>query len=322
MSIADQKIIGYEDSISALPDKIENNAAWLKAKFDGRTDKEVKEKHNGLIDALADKTAAAGIGAAEGETATTVQAALADRYRKSETYSKTETNEAIEEKMAAIGAGDMAASTYDPEGKQLPYLPASEGMAKADYGGSADGVVAAADNAGALGDVAAADLMAMLPPIGDIAFGFYRISYPGGDVNAKTFPWVNFDDDLDPEVYPQLYALYGDSLSSDAAEGMFNLSKLADRFPLVSASNLGEVGGNREITLTAEQIPPMSIDLKLDGQLIYGTEGGTGTGRLTSISKVSTPSGSSKYVAHKSTAASPIDILGPYIKMCAHIRAS
>ena len=51
------------------------------------------------------------------------------------------------------------------------------------------------------------------------------------------------------------------------------------------ASNFGNIGGHQEITLTAEQIPPMSIDLKLDGQLIYGTEGGTGTGRLTSISK-------------------------------------
>lgn len=90
----------------------------------------------------------------------------------------------------------------------------------------------------------------------------------------------------------------------------------------VSASNFSEIGGHQEITLTAEQIPPISMDIKLDGQRIYGTEGGTGTGRLTSISKVSTSSGSSKYVAHKSTVASPIDILGPYIKICAHIRAS
>ena len=92
-------------------------------------------------------------------------------------------------------------------------------------------------------------------PIGEITFGFYRITYASGDVNSKTYPWVNFDDDLDPEVYPQLYALYGDSLSSGAAEGMFNLSKLADRFPLVSASNLGSTGGEKTHTLKKAELP-------------------------------------------------------------------
>ena len=102
-------------------------------------------KFNALADALEDSAAAAQIGAAEGEQATTVQAALADRYRKSETYSRAETDTAIGEKIVEIGAGDMAMATYDPGAKRLPYLPAAEGMAKADYGGSADGVVAAAD---------------------------------------------------------------------------------------------------------------------------------------------------------------------------------
>ena len=210
-----------------------------------------------------------------------------------------------------------------PQGPTGPTGPKGEkgdpGVIQSVNGKSGAGIELNASDVGAIPEDRLEELMV---PIGEITFGFYRITYASGDVNSKTYPWVNFDDDLDPEVYPQLYALYGDSLSSGAAEGMFNLSKLADRFPLVSASNFGNIGGHQEITLTAEQIPPMSIDLKLDGQLIYGTEGGTGTGRLTSISKVSTSSGSSKYVAQKSTPASPIDILGPYIKMCAHIRAS
>ena len=163
MSIAEQKITGYEDSISALPDKIENNAAWLKAKFDGRTDKEVKEKHNALIDALMDMAAAASLGAVEGETATTVQAALEDRYRKGETYTRAETDAAIAEKVAEIGAGDMAMAVYDPEGKQLPYLPAAEGLDRATYGGSADGVVAAADKLAAPVKIGDADFDGSAP---------------------------------------------------------------------------------------------------------------------------------------------------------------
>lgn len=52
MSLQEHKITGYAVNIVDLPDKIENKAQWLKQQFDGRTDGEVKEKHNGLIDAL------------------------------------------------------------------------------------------------------------------------------------------------------------------------------------------------------------------------------------------------------------------------------
>ena len=70
-----------------------------------------------------------------------------------------------------------------------------------------------------------------LPPIGDIVFSFFRIQYSDNNVNSKTHLWVNFDDDLSPDMYPKLYLLYGDTLSVNAADGMFNLAKLADRFP-------------------------------------------------------------------------------------------
>lgn len=88
-------------------------------------------KFNALVGALEDTAAAAQIGAVEGETATTVQAALDDRYPKGETYTRAETDAAIAEKVAEIGAGDMAMAVYDPEGKRLPYLPAAETAAAA-----------------------------------------------------------------------------------------------------------------------------------------------------------------------------------------------
>ena len=58
MSIKDYKITAYEDNVKSLPDYPSDagyTATQLKAIFDGRTDKEVKEKHNGLIDELESK---------------------------------------------------------------------------------------------------------------------------------------------------------------------------------------------------------------------------------------------------------------------------
>jgi|GEM_PF-1654044 len=87
MGLEEHKITGYEDSIATLPDKIENNAVWLKAKFDARTDKEIKTKHNNLVDTLV---------------------ALFEAI-----YTKTQTDAQINAKVAAIGAGDMAKQVYD-----------------------------------------------------------------------------------------------------------------------------------------------------------------------------------------------------------------
>lgn len=58
MSFKDLKITAYQDSVSALPDYPSDagiTAAQLKAVFDGRTDKEIKQKFNALIDELITK---------------------------------------------------------------------------------------------------------------------------------------------------------------------------------------------------------------------------------------------------------------------------
>ncbi|MBR2181462.1 MAG: hypothetical protein IJ949_06185 [Oscillospiraceae bacterium] len=55
MSLDNHKITTYEDSVSSLPDYPSDagyTAAMLKAIFDGRTDKEIKQKFNALIDEL------------------------------------------------------------------------------------------------------------------------------------------------------------------------------------------------------------------------------------------------------------------------------
>ena len=51
-SLENCKITGYAVSIKNLPDKIENQADWLKAQFDARTDEEVKQQHNALCELL------------------------------------------------------------------------------------------------------------------------------------------------------------------------------------------------------------------------------------------------------------------------------
>ncbi len=52
MSFRKFKITAYETSIAGLPDRVQGKAAWLKKQFDARTDREVKEQHNALCDAL------------------------------------------------------------------------------------------------------------------------------------------------------------------------------------------------------------------------------------------------------------------------------
>ena len=68
MSFNDLKITTYQDSVSALPDYPSDagiTAAQLKAVFDGRTDKEIKQKFNTLIDELITKFGLVEVGIAD-----------------------------------------------------------------------------------------------------------------------------------------------------------------------------------------------------------------------------------------------------------------
>lgn len=92
MSLQEHKLTDYAVSIAGLPDKIENKAQWLKQQFDARTDSEVRDKHNSLIDALDED--------------------LAGRPTNESMAS------AIDEKVVELGAGDMAQKIYDPGKKK------------------------------------------------------------------------------------------------------------------------------------------------------------------------------------------------------------
>lgn len=121
--------------------------------------------HNQLCEQLEAEAAAADIGAAvpgsgdmPPETPKKLQSVLEAmlawakeklglKADKASTYTKQQVDEAINEKVAAIGAGDMTMAVYDPESKKKPYMPAEEAMAKAVYDPQGEGVVAQAAQA-------------------------------------------------------------------------------------------------------------------------------------------------------------------------------
>ena len=102
--LQDNKITNYETSISSLPNKIENNATWLKAQFDGRTDNEVKESINGIIDNLNAVTGASEIGVVvpTGVTGDSNVQSVINGLKK---YT--------DDKVIEAGAGDMLKAIYD-----------------------------------------------------------------------------------------------------------------------------------------------------------------------------------------------------------------
>ena len=139
--------------------------------------------HNQLCEQLEAEAAAADIGAAvpgQGdippETPKKLQSVLEAmlawakeklglKADKASTYTKQQVDEAINEKVAAIGAGDMTMAVYDPESKKKPYMPAEEAMAKAVYDPQGEGVVAQAAQAQSAAYAAqAAAVQAYVPP--------------------------------------------------------------------------------------------------------------------------------------------------------------
>ena len=139
--------------------------------------------HNQLCEQLEAEAAAADIGAAvpgQGdmppETPKKLQSVLEAmlawakeklglKADKASTYTKQQVDEAINEKVVAIGAGDMTMAVYDPESKKKPYMPAEEAMAKAVYDPQGEGVVAQAAQAQSAACAAqAAAVQAYVPP--------------------------------------------------------------------------------------------------------------------------------------------------------------
>ena len=139
--------------------------------------------HNQLCEQLEAEAAAADIGAAvpgQGdmppETPKKLQSVLEAmlawaneklglKADKASTYTKQQVDEAINEKVAAIGAGDMTMAVYDPDSKKKPYMPAEEAMAKAVYDPQGEGVVAQAAQAQSAACAAqAAAVQAYVPP--------------------------------------------------------------------------------------------------------------------------------------------------------------
>lgn len=139
--------------------------------------------HNQLCEQLEAEAAAADIGAAvpgsgdmPPETPKKLQSVLEAmlawakeklglKADKASTYTKQQVDEAINEKVVAIGAGDMTMAVYDPESKKKPYMPAEEAMAKAVYDPQGEGVVAQAAQAQSAAYAAqAAAVQAYVPP--------------------------------------------------------------------------------------------------------------------------------------------------------------
>ena len=136
--------------------------------------------HNQLCEQLEAEAAAADIGAAvpgQGDMPPETPKKLLEamlawakeklglKADKASTYTKQQVDEAINEKVAAIGAGDMTMAVYDPESKKKPYMPAEEAMAKAVYDPQGEGVVAQAAQAQSAACAAqAAAVQAYVPP--------------------------------------------------------------------------------------------------------------------------------------------------------------
>lgn len=127
MSISDSAISAAEllnKGVSGLPDTPLLTCAQMQAKFDELSVDILAPKHNDLVDALLDVTAAASLGATGGtvQSVLDLKAASADVLTKTNTVSFTPTasyhpatKKYVDDTVVSIGAGDMAKAVYDTD---------------------------------------------------------------------------------------------------------------------------------------------------------------------------------------------------------------
>lgn len=167
------------------------------------------------------------------------------------------------------------------------------------------------------------EIEAALPPIGDWVLAEDRIVYDSGGVNGRTYPWVNFDDNLDPAVYPKLYAKIGTKWSSGAPSGYFNLALLKDRFPLVSSSNFAATGGEEKHTLTTAELPKTEITLANSYGSLATTDADFSTAAASQKLVIGNPNNAwATHPFSRSFGDSKAhNNVPPYVATCAHVRA-
>ena len=132
MSLENLKIKEYASGISQLPDYPSDagyTAAGLKALFDARSDNEIKEKHNALVDAVSEqeeriKNAEKDVGTLSGKAEST-EKSIADIKKEAEGFVKrTEITDSLESR-------DSAAPLSANMGRVLKeYADATSGVPK------------------------------------------------------------------------------------------------------------------------------------------------------------------------------------------------
>lgn len=160
MALKDSKITQGEVSslhVQAAADSYDGDADENKAIFD-RLPEKIAEKHNLLIDRLTEhgrpvqsediqqiKVDADGDVKvfAGGRWKPVAAAALRKKADKADTYTKKETDRAINEKVVQIGAGDMAKSVYDTDNSGIVDDSEKLGGQMPEYYGTAAAVTAA-----------------------------------------------------------------------------------------------------------------------------------------------------------------------------------